>query len=313
MNKNYGEYISLSLTSYMDNSSRSIQSHEGRLGPSDIGFCRQKAALMTKGVEQTDSPPKWSAAVGTAVHNYVEAAIKEMFPTWLVGSIDKVRVTAVLPSGAEISGHPDIVIPEDNVILDIKTVDGFEWVKREGTSKQHKYQRHLYAMGLIRSGILDGNKPVLVGNIYFDRSGKQTVPICIVEEMDYTLTDEIDAWITDITYAVTHNEDASRDIPSAVCEKICSHFTACRGGMQTNTGGEQIDNPELVSAVDMYVEARDMAKTADQMKKEAANILTGVNGSTEKFQVRWVDVNPTRVESFDKVGYSRLDIRKVRK
>jgi len=268
---------------------------------------------MTKGVEQTDSPPKWSAAVGTAVHNYVEAAIKEMFPTWLVGSIDKVRVTAVLPSGAEISGHPDIVIPEDNVILDIKTVDGFEWVKREGTSKQHKYQRHLYAMGLIRSGILDGNKPVLVGNIYFDRSGKQTVPICIVEEMDYTLTDEIDAWITDITYAVTHNEDASRDIPSAVCEKICSHFTACRGGMQTNTGGEQIDNPELVSAVDMYVEARDMAKTADQMKKEAANILTGVNGSTEKFQVRWVDVNPTRVESFDKVGYSRLDIRKVRK
>lgn len=308
----YGLAIGAALTAYMDNSARSVQAAEGRLGPSDIGFCRQKAALMVKGVEATDSSPKWAAAVGTAIHNYVEAAIKEMFPDWLVGSIDGVRVTATLPSGAEISGHPDIVIPAENTVLDIKTVDGFAWIKREGTSQQHKFQRHLYAMGLIQNGTLDSSKPVYVGNIYFDRSGKEQEPLLLLEEMDPMLTDEIDSWVGDVIYAVKHNEDASRDIPAAVCERICSHFTACRGALEINDGGELITDTTLISAVDMYVEARNMEKTAKQMKEEAAVMLGGVNGSTGSWQVRWVDVQPSRVEAFDKQGYSRLDIRKAR-
>jgi len=308
----YGMAISAALTSYMDNSARSIQADEGRLGPSDIGFCRQKATLMVKGIDATDSNPKWAAAVGTAVHNYVEAAIKQMFPDWLMGSIDDITVTATLPSGAEISGHPDIVIPEKNTVLDIKTVDGFQWVKREGTSQNHKFQRHLYAMGCIESGLFDDSQPVYVGNVYFDRSGKQPEPLVLIEEMDPMLTDEIDAWVTDVIYAVQHKEDASRDIPAAVCERICSHFTACRGALEIGEGGEPITDPELVSAVDMYTEARAMEKTAKQMKDEASTRLAGVNGSTGQWQVRWVDVQPSRVEAFDKQGYSRLDIRKAR-
>lgn len=309
----YGIAIQAALTAFMDNSDRTVQSDEGRLGPSDIGFCRQKAALMTRGVEATDSNPKWAAAVGTAVHNYVETALKSMFPTWLMGSIDDVTVTATLPSGATISGHPDIVIPEDNTVLDIKTVDGFQWIKREGTSQQHKYQRHLYAMGCIAAGLFDKTKPVYVGNVYFDRSGKEPVPMVFVEELDPTLTDEIDGWITDVIYAVTNKEDASRDIPSAVCEKICSHFTACRGGLQSNDEGDQIVDNDLVSAVEMYVEGRNMEKTAKQMKDEAVSILAGINGATQNWQVRWVNVQPSRVDSFEKQGYSRLDIRKVRR
>ena len=308
----YGVAISAALTAYMDNSPRSMQADEGRLGPSDIGFCRQKAALMVKGVDATDAPPKWAAAVGTAVHNYVETAIKSMFPDWLLGSIDDLSVTATLPSGAQISGHPDIVIPESNTVLDIKTVDGFQWVKREGTSQQHKYQRHLYALGCIQAGIFDKSKPVYVGNIYFDRSGKQPEPLAIVEEMDVMLTDEIDSWVQDVIYAVKHGEDASRDIPAAVCERICSHFTACRGALENHDGGEFITDSELIAAVDMYTEARNMEKTAKQMKDEASSRLAGVNGSTGSWQVRWVEVQPTRVESFEKQGYSRLDIRKAR-
>jgi hypothetical protein len=308
----YGMAISAALTSYMDNSPRSMQADEGRLGPSDIGFCRQKAALMVKGVDATDAPPKWAAAVGTAVHNYVEAAIKGMFPNWLLGSIDDLSVTATLPSGAQISGHPDIVIPDANTVLDIKTVDGFAWVKREGTSQQHKYQRHLYALGCLQAGMFDKSKPIYVGNIYFDRSGKQPEPLAIVEEMDPMLTDEIDSWVGDVIYAVKHGEDASRDIPAAVCERICSYFTACRGALEINQGGELITDGELLAAVDMYTEARNMEKTAKQMKDEASSRLVGVNGSTGAWQVRWVEVQPSRVEAFDKQGYSRLDIRKAR-
>lgn len=304
--------ISNALRSYMDGSSRSQQAAQGILGPSDIGFCRQKASLMTRGIAATDSPPKWAAAVGTALHNYIEAAIKEAHPDWLVGSIDGIRVTATLPSGAEISGHPDVVVKSANAVLDIKTVDGFQWIKREGTSLQHKYQRHLYAMGLIQAGILDDAKPVLVGNIYFDRSGKEPEPLVLVEDMDPTLTNEIDSWVQDVIYSVNHGEDASRDVPAAVCERICSHYTACRGGLETYEA-EFIDNPELLSAVDMYVQGRDMKKEGEAMQKAAQALLDGVNGSTGTYQVRWVDVQPTTVESFEKTGYRRMDVRKVRK
>jgi hypothetical protein len=126
------------------------------------------------------------------------------------------------------------------------------------------------------------------------------------------LTDEIDSWIGDVIYAVKHNEDASRDIPSAICERICSHFTACRGALEINQGGEPIIDSELLAAVDMYTEARGMEKTAKQMKEEASSRLYGVNGSTGQWQVRWVEVQPSRVDAFEKQGYSRLDIRKAR-
>lgn len=304
--------ISKALEDFMDGSARSIQSDEGILGPSDIGFCRQKAALMTRGVPPTDKTSKWAAAVGTAIHNYVEAALKEKYPEWILGSIDDLVVTATLPSGAEISGHPDIVIPHLNTVLDIKTVDGFEWVKREGTSQQHKYQRHLYAMGCISAGLFDTGTPVYVGNVYFDRSAKQKEPIVIIEEMDPLLTDEIDSWIQDVIYAVKQGEDASRDIPAAVCERICTHFTACRGSLETYES-DIIEDPMIIDAISMYVEGRDLTKQGDEMKKAAQTRLIGINGTTGEYQVRWVDVQPTTVESFEKKAYSRMDVRKVRR
>ena len=167
-------------------------------------------------------------------------------------------------------------------------------------------------MGCIQEGILkeDG---LIVGNIYFDRSGKENEPLVLIEDYDPTLTDEIDSWITDVIYAVKNNEDAARDIPAAVCERICSHFTACRGALETHDGGDLITHPTLVTAIDMYVEARELGKQADAMKKAAQGELLGINGSTGDYQIRWVSVAPTVVNSFEKQGYERMDIRKVRK
>lgn len=296
------------------NSSRTKQARSGILGPSDIGFCRQKAALVTKQTQPTDSPPTlWSAYVGTAIHAALEAAIKATYPDWLCGSIDNITATATLPSGAKISGHPDLVVPSANAVLDIKTVDGFEWVRRSGTSQSHKYQRHLYALGLIQDGILDHSKPVLVGNLYFDRSGKEAEPLVLVEDMDPLLTNEIDSWVTDVTYAVTHGEDASRDVAPAVCEKICEFFTVCRGSLEVHDGQERITDPDLVNAIDMYVDGRDMEKRGLAMKKQAASMLSGINGSTEQYQIRWVHVNATTVPSSERSAYDRLDIVRARR
>jgi len=305
--------ITESFVSWQDNSPRSRLARDGYLGASDIGFCRQKAVLVTRETVPTDNPSKWAAFIGTAVGKEIELALHASNPSWYVGSIANLEVNAKFPSGVTMGGHPDVVAPDINAVLDIKTVDGLEWVRRQGSSLSHKYQRHIYALGCIQAGILDKDKPVYVGNIYFDRSGKDNNPVVEVEEIDWTLTDQIDSWIQDVVYAVKNFEDSSRDVPAAVCERICEFFTVCRGGLDSHDGGDQIDDPELVSAVAMYVEAREIAKKADQMKSEAQAKLLGVNGATDEYQVRWVDVAPTTVESFEKRGYTRMDIRKLRK
>lgn len=305
-----GPLLGTLIKAYGESSDRSLQSEAGIIGPSDLGFCRQKAVLMTRGVPQSDSVSIAAAQIGTAIHSYVAEALKSMGNReWIV---DDRKVTATFPSGARVTGTPDVVMPDYNAIIDVKTKDGFEWERRSGISQAHRYQTHTYALGAIQEGILTTDKPLYIGILYIDRSGKEQDPMFIWEEYDPSIIDEIDSWITDVTYAVKHNEDASRDIPSPVCEKICSHFTACRGGLTMNEGGEFIEDPMLVSAVDMYVEGRDMEQKGSKMKKEASTVLYGVNGTTGTYQIRWTEVQPTTVESFEKKGYSRLDVRKVR-
>lgn len=311
-NEKLKDLIVAALDSKESATPRSQQSRAGVLGPSDIGFCRQKTALVVRQVAPTDSVPKWSAAVGTAMHTYIEAALKEAHSDWLVGSIDKIETTTLLPSGAEIKGHPDVVVPASNAVLDIKTVDGFEWIKRNGPSQSHIYQRHLYAMGLVQMGLLSPDN-LLVGNVYFDRSGKESEPIVLVEQYDPALTSEIDQWVQDVIYAVKHNEDAARDVAAPVCERICEFFTVCRGSLEVHDGQEIIRDDTLLSAIDMYLAGRDMESQGKQMKKEASERLSNVTGMTSTHQVRWVHVGPTTISQTERAAHERLDIRRRRR
>jgi len=304
----YAALIAADLRAYDNASERSQQSMNGILGPSDIGFCRQKAALVTKGIDPSDQKKMWAAQVGTAIHNYVEAALKNAHPDWLMGSIDKITVTATLPDGASISGHPDIIIPSENTILDIKTVDGFEWIRRNGTSDSHKYQRHLYALGAMQNGILDDSKPVYVGNLYFDRSGSEQDPILHIEEYDPDLTAVIESWISDVSYAVMHDEDASRDIAPSVCAQICEFYTACRGNLPVHEGQEFTEDPQIKTAIQMMIEAKEAEARAKRLKSAARPTLVGFNGTDGEYQVRWVEIQPTYVEGFQRAGSMRLDV-----
>ena len=307
------ERIADAMRQYHTRSPRAALAREGFLGPSDIGFCRQKAALVVKQTPPSDDNPKWAAFVGTAVGKEIEHALVASFPEWIVGSVSNLAVTAKLPSGAEISGHPDIVAPDINAVLDIKTVDGYATVRRDGTSKAHRFQRHLYAIGCVQAGILTDDKPLYVGNLYFDRSGKEPEPLVLVEEIDWTLTNEIDSWIGDVIYAVKNGEDASRDIPATICERICEFFTVCRGSLPNYEGGMSIEDPALLEGIRMYVEASELEKEAKGLKEAAKDVLAGVNGQSDDYQVRWVTVGPAYIEATTRAGYTRLDIRPVKK
>lgn len=298
----------IAIKAKSDSSPRTVQSREGMIGPSDIGFCRSKAALTISGVPRSDSRSAWAANVGTAIHEWVEDALREAFPAWLVESN---RVTATLPNGAEISGTFDVLVPDWNAVLDIKTVDGFENIKRFGTSQNHRYQRHLYALGAVQGGLLDESKPVYVGNVYLDRSGRNPEPYVSIEEFDPTLTDEIAAWVDDVIYAVQHNEEAARDVAAPVCERICEFFTACRGGLPVEQN-EAIDGEEVRQAVILYVEARDTKKEAERQMDEAKAVLSGLNGVAAGYQVRSTFIPESEVPGYMRAASTRLDVRRVR-
>jgi hypothetical protein len=251
------------------------------------------------------------AVIGTALGEYVEKSIKDTFPEWLVGSIDNIRVTYTTLNGDEISGTPDVVVPDFNLVADLKSKDGFEWEQRKGSSTSNKYQRHAYAKGLIAAGILDGSRPVYVANVYIDRSGNIEMPLSEVQEIDYTLDDEITQWVEDVKYAVLNNEDASRDIAAPICAKICEYFTVCRGGLPMNDSDVYTD-PEIVTAVQMYVEGREMATEGEKQRKAAAKMLSGLNGVADGWQVRTTEVDATDVPGFYRRGYSKVDVVKAK-
>ena len=306
--------IDMAVKAGIEHEPRTQQSRAGLIGPSDIGFCRQTAALTVKEIAPTDSSSPWAAVVGVAMHKHLAGFLQNAFgDSWIV---EEAKVTATLPrTQAQISGTPDYVVPEFNLILDAKTVDGLKKVQTYGPSQGHRYQRHLYAMGALDAGLLNPDEQVFVGNVYIDvgRGNPDDPKVWVtIEPMDDALTDEIDSWVEDVIYAVKQGEDASRDIAAPVCERFCEFFTVCRGSLPTSES-EPFTDPEIVHAVDMYVQGRDMSKEGEQMKKEASAILKGLNGSTGEWQIRTVTVNEQDVPGYRRAASTRLDVRRVRK
>jgi hypothetical protein len=306
--------VQSAIKAQSDSTPRTIQSREGLIGPSDLGFCREKARLMMSGTKQSDTKPTWAADVGTAIHAWAGQALATAFPGWLCEGYGAHpgRVTATFPNGAEVSGTPDIIVPDWNAVLDIKTVDGFERIKRYGTSEAHQFQRHTYALGCIAAGILDPDRPMFVGNVYLDRSGEEWMPYVTSDPFDPLLTMGISEWIDDVIYAVTNRESASRDIAAPVCEKICEYFTVCRGGLPV-ADNVLIEDEGLLTAIEMYVEGRDLENAGKRMKSQAATELSGISGTSRDWQVRWTTVGESDVPGYTRKSYEKIDVRKVRR
>lgn len=310
--------LRMAIRSYGLMDGRTLQSKAGIIGPSDLGFCRQRAALMIRGVEQTDAKSIWPAQVGTALHRYVGEALRVAHPDWV---IDERRVTCTFPSGFEVSGTPDafgvVPIVGDGfyLVLDVKTKDGLMESRRQGASQNWRYQRWTYAKGVIQAGDVPEGHLVLVGNAVIDRSGAEDEVVVMLEEFDDLLGFEIDDWISDVTYAVTHNEDAMRDVAAPVCERICEHYTACRGGLPMSDS-EPLTDPTIAEWVQMYNDGMKMERAAKRLKEEAKSLLVDLNGivitGEGAYEVRHTEVAETDIAGFTRAGYVKLDIRKAR-
>lgn len=320
MEKRVEDLLVTALNDYDANRARSQQAASGGLGMSSLGFCRNHAVLTLRQTkhDEPDIPDtgieitSWPAQVGSAIHEWIDKAVADL--DILTGK-HMGAVTASFPqSGTQISGMPDLYLPGENLLLDVKTKNRLEYAKRMGPDQNNVFQRHAYAMGLIDAGIARDDGTLMVGNVFFDRSGADRRPYVVVSSFDPTLTPQIDMWIEDVVYAYTHNEEASQDKPYDFCVNYCEFFTTCRGGVMEDTHDPTlILDEEVLTAVGMYAEGQALAREARRLQDAAKPLLVEANGRAVvdgvPYQVRHTEV---QASEFKRAAHSRLDVKRMK-
>jgi hypothetical protein len=304
---------------------RSQQQREFRLGISNLGHCRQYAKLMTEEVPFSDERDKTAAFFGTVAGDAIEQQLKKEHPDWLIQ--DRVMFHGVpgtcdvcIPSWAGCSyeefiesRHPDYIGEPRYMqgIWDGKSKAELETIKKLGPDQQQIFQLHAYAKGQIEKGNLDPTKPIVVMDVFFDRSGKNQQPYAVAHLYHEDVITFIEEWISDVTYAVRNGEDASRDKSRDWCHAFCEYATICRGH-DTDVEG-LITDPSAIATIEAYREAT-LRETAAKKEKAALkhtmeNIEPGSTG-TLIFRKTWVNGSSV---SFEREGYLKMEVRDVPK
>lgn len=296
-----------SIQAHSKFSPRTRQSSAFVVGISDLGFCSERTRRLMAEIPMEEEKDVLEAFLGTAVGDHVEAAVSNLYDNALRGQ----RVTVELRGDGgiyQVSGHPDLLFPD--LVVDVKTSDGLEKVRRTGPSQQQFFQRHLYALGAHNAGLFDVPlEQVRTANVWVDRSGKTKELHVHMDMYSPDIVAEATRWLDEVVYAHLHGQEARKEPPRQMCEKVCGHFLDCRAH-DTDIEG-LITDPEQLAAVTLYKDGMKLAKVAAKMKEEGKAALEGVRGYTDEYAVRWTWINGTHVD-FDRAGYNRLDITKVK-
>lgn len=297
---------------------RSQQQQDFYIGLSTLGHCRQYAALMIKQTPFSDVRDKSAAFMGTVTGDAIEEQMKLDNPDMLFQG----TVNFPIPSGGEIQGHFDIVVPPaaakrlgiPQMVIDLKSKAELETIKKYGQSDQQRFQLHGYGAACIAAGILDPDQPIKLANAFFDRSGQEPEPYSVVIDYDPNVLFEMDNWIQDVIYAVRHGEDASRDMPREWCMSWCEYATTCRA-FDTDAEGLLTD-PEVLSAVELWKETQELKTQVKKNEIAFKRVLLDpnkkVSGSTGTHLVRPTYVGPTEIKAGTRSGYTKLSISVVK-
>lgn len=126
---------------------RRPRSQQRRFGMSELGGCRRRAGYRLAGTDPTDTSGSVQAVMGTAIH----AAIAEVLAD--VAAPDDLVEHEVEFAG--ILGHLDRYEAATRTVCDVKTTSSrwLDHIKVHGPSRDHIWQTHGYAAGLISQGV----------------------------------------------------------------------------------------------------------------------------------------------------------------
>ena len=292
------------IDSSMRDSPRSTYASENKIGVSDIGGCREYVRRTIIDEPFTDEQENYAAAfIGTAIGAFAEQAM-----VTAGAKVDtQVAVTVVLNIRGyvlNLPGHPDLV--GGDYCVDFKTVDKLGVTRRLGPTTKQWFQVMLYTAALIAMGRLPKDAWCLLA--FIDRSGSEPQPLVFARRFDPAVVAEAEEWMSDVIYAVQHDEVASRDQPRSWCEACCPRVTACRG---TDTDVEGlIEDPIVLEAINVYREAGAAIKQLEKDRDSAKSVLANVAGNTGEVVLRWIEVGESEVPAHTRAGYKRISFSK---
>lgn len=293
---------------FTTNTARGQQAREFKVGISDLGWCSERVRRMLDQQVPGDSD-MLKAFIGTALGDHVEQAVEMNYPGRV---IRQAEVTITLQGDVytyDIPGHPDLVFPDEGIVLDCKSSDGLSLARRLGADRQKQFQRHGYGLGAWEAGLF-GDIPladVQVGNVWIDRSGDEQELHVELEPYSEDIIHEAGQWIDGVVYAYRNGEEAAKEPAREVCRVTCGFFAECRE-WQTDVSG-LLEDPEVLTAIEMYVEGLKMEKEGRMLKDQAKPVLKGMSGSTGSHTLRWVHVDESLVPEHRRRGYDKIDLK----
>lgn len=291
-------------------SDRSMQSADFRFGVSDLGWCAEKSRRMLDRQEPEDEE-LLLAWIGTALGDAFEKAVKRKNPDAIIQSEVTIRLQGETRT-YELTGHPDIILPRDGLLLDGKTKFGLSTIERTGPSLNQQFQRHVYAKAAWEAGMF-GDLPlheISVGNVWIDRSGQEKRLHVQIEDYNEDYVRHAADWLDSVVYAYINGEEAEKEPPREVCAATCGFFRTCRA-YDTDVEGLLTDR-EVLTSVDMIAEAKALEARARKLKAEAQENLKGISGSTGKFSVRWIHVNESEIKPGIRRAHDKLEVREIK-
>lgn len=265
-----------------------------KLGPSDLGGCREYMRNVMIGTPMQDGGEVWPAAavMGTLAGDYMEQAVAEH-----MGARVQVPVTTQLPNGILVSGTADMIFEDRNALADCKTKDGLADIQRYGAKMDNLIQVSVYTLGCVQAGYLTEGATAHL--IYLDRSGNEQTLYEIVltwEEILMYIDQCVDR-LDEVVQAQEHIDAgevewarALRDKTPPFCynEKVlCPFRDLCWEGSEW-VPDDTISDPQTIEDVARYAAARQEKAEAASVMENYRERLIGVAGVTpDGWSVTW--------------------------
>lgn len=282
------------------------RSKQLRLGPSELGGCREyiRNVMVGAPVQGNDEWPT-AAVVGTLLGDHLEDVAHEY-----LGAFTQQPVTTTLPNGLVVSGTADMVFPDRNLLADLKSKVGLSDVRKDGPSLENCVQVSIYTLGLVQAGILQEGASASL--LYVDRSGvEQSIyEVTLGWERIQYFIDVLMGRLDDVLTAQEHIDKGEVEYARALRDKtppfcysprvMCPFRDLCWEGSEWNPD-ELIEDPEVESTVDAFVVAREELAAVTARKANLREALRGVQGKTRSgYSVNWATENTlyvTKVKS----------------
>ena len=251
---------------------------------------------MVSAPEQGNSEWPTAAVVGTLLGEHIEAVAGEY-----LGALTQLPVTTTLPNGLVVDGTADIVIPEQNLLADVKTKVGLSEVRKDGPSLENLVQVSIYVLGLVQMGVLKEGASASL--IYADRGGTEQVLYEVSidwERIEYFIGVVVDR-LADVLDAQEHIDKGEVEYARALRDKtppfcysprvMCPFRDLCWEGSEW-VPDETIEDADIIEVVESFVAVRDAYNQAAAGRQELRERLRGVSGKTPSgYSVNWATEN----------------------